>query len=643
MCGLAGILSGDGPPQRATLERMAQRLAHRGPDAQGVEIVGPMGLAHRRLAVIDTVAASNQPMADATGRYWIVYNGEIYNYREIRAELESLGVTPQTASDTEVALLAYRQWGPDCLQRFNGMFALAIWDNQERELFLARDRLGKKPLFYYETADGGLIFASELKALLADPRTPREVNPAAVSQFLSLNYLLTSACAVRGARKLPAAHAMLFRPGRSPKVWRYWDLAAHFHNKQKFANEAEAGEAFNALLEDAVRQRLVADVPLGAFLSGGIDSSTIVAAMARLRDPSKVETFSIGFAEKSYSELDAASETAHTLGLSHHTRVIDSAFAERLPELAWFCDEPFADSSIFPMLLLSGFSRDFVTVTLSGDGADELFAGYTTYTADQIHRWISRTPPFLLGWIGALANRLVPVTYNKVGWDYKIRQFLAGAALPFERAHYSWRTIFNDAEKAQLLHPDIRDEALQTDPFDDFQSFFDEVPDLHYLDRAMYVDIKTWLVDDILVKVDRTTMARALEARAPFLDYRLVEFAASLPVELKMKGLKRKHIMRASQRGRVPDPVLVKRKEGFNAPISHWLANTRDQFFADLQANPLGEGLFDQNAVAQLWREHMAMGRDNGLRLLGLTAFHMWREAALGRSADAPPPAFGPA
>ncbi|MBF0625672.1 MAG: asparagine synthase (glutamine-hydrolyzing) [Magnetococcales bacterium] len=629
MCGIAGRFSWGRPPDGATIGRMTRRMRHRGPDAEGLFLEGDIGLGHRRLAIIDLREAGNQPMVDHSGRYWIVFNGEIYNFAPIRRTLEDLGHRFLTRTDTEVILESYKRWGTACLERFNGMFAFALWDREARSLFLARDRLGKKPLFYYPLPDGGVVFASELKALIEDPEVPRQVDPVALSHYLSLNYTLTGAAILAGVKKLPPAHCLVWRREGGPVLDRYWDLAEHFRRKNRFASEREAVEAFNALLEDSVRLRLVSDVPLGGFLSGGIDSSTIIAAMSRLGKPSEVRTFSIGFPERTYCELHEAQSVAAHLGVTFNSRLIDAEFAVNLPALAYQMDEPFADTSIFPMVRLSAFAREQVTVALSGDGADELFAGYTTYTADWIHQRTRRLPGWLIGLLERAVNRLVPVTYDKIGFDYKIRQFLAGHRHSPQRAHYSWRCIFSEPEKQALVRPPWREAVAAADPFIHFERHFREVADCHYLDQAMYVDIKTWLADDILVKVDRTTMAHSLEARAPFLDYRLVEFAAALPVALKMKGLKRKYLLKASQKGCLPERILNRPKEGFNAPIAHWLAETRDRLFADPTRAALAGEFFVPEEVDRLWREHLAMERDNGLRLLGLVMFHMW-QAGLG-------------
>lgn len=630
MCGIAGRLSWQRPPDRETLTRMTRRMAHRGPDAGQVYVHGPIGLGHRRLAVIDLSPRANQPMADITGGFRLVFNGEIYNYRELRKELTTLGARFQTDSDSEVILEAYKAWGETCLSRLAGMFAFALWDDARETLFVARDRLGKKPLYYYPLPCGGVVLASEMMAVLQDPEVPRTVNPLALGHFLSLNYTLHTDPILQGMRRLaPASFFLANRTGVS-REYRYWNLAEFFHRKVAYKSDAEAAEACNALLEDAVRPRLVSDVPLGAFLSGGIDSSAIVAAMCRFQGAERVHTFSAGFHQRSYDETSKSRLVAKLLGVHHREEMVEPVTADQLPELVRYLDEPFADTSLFPMFRLAALARQHVTVVLSGDGGDELFGGYSTYTADQLHhvsRWL---PPWLMGWIGRAANRLLPVTLDKVGLDFQVRQFLAGHPNPPGRAHYSWRTIFSDREKVDLMLPEWQTTLLAGDPYPRFAAALKEVAGCHYLDQAMYVDFKTWLVDDILVKVDRTTMAHGLEARCPFLDHRLVEFAASLPVRFKIKGLQRKHILKRSQSTWLPGAIVHRRKEGFTAPVSHWLISKEANALSRLRRTALAPDYFRQDRVGELWNDMTEGARDNGMRLLGLIMFHLWLEMVRG-------------
>ena len=626
MCGIAGWLSWTEPPDAAVVARMCDALAHRGPDAAGLEDLGPLVLGHRRLSVIDVAERSNQPMFDHARRYAIAYNGELYNYRELRRELEADGARFLTASDTEVVLEAYKAWGSACLERFNGMFALALWDIARRCLFLARDRAGEKPLYYAPFPGGGLAFASEPGALLLHPGVSRGVDPLALNQYLAFNYTLGESCMARGVRRLPPAHFMLAGAGTGLAPRRYWDLAGAFREKRRFVSEDEAAEALGALIDDAVRLRMVSDVPLGAFLSGGIDSATVVAAMTRQGEASRVRTFTVGFDETGFDEVPAARRVAGFLGVDHSDATLHPLSDELRAALAAAAAEPLADSSSLPTWLLSRFARQRVTVALSGDGGDECFAGYPTYAADRLRRMLGWMPRWCARGMQRSAERLLPASFSKVGYDEKLRRFAAGFALDAQRAHCTWRIIFDAEERAALLRPDAAT-ALQggeADPFAPFDSHFAEVSDCDFLDQAMYVDIKTWLPDDILAKVDRASMAHSLEVRAPLLDHRLMEFAASLPVAWKMRGLRGKRLLRLAQTARLPRETVQAGKRGFNAPVSHWLGGPLLDFAREALGQRLVQEWIEPRAMERLLNEHASRRRDHGLKLLGLIGFALW-------------------
>lgn len=625
MCGIAGILSAKVPAGEEELSAMAAALAHRGPDARAVNQCGPLGLAHTRLAVIDTRDVGRQPMSDSSGEFVIVFNGEIYNFLELRSQLAARGAEFKTNTDTEVILESYKAWGERCVERLVGMFAFGLWDKKEQQLLLARDRLGQKPLFYAPLPCGGLIFASELKAILASGRVERRLDLTAVSSYISLNYGVGAQAFVRGVNKLAPATTLTADVNGRHKKREYWNLSSYFRQKRKFRSERDAIEEFDELLLGSVQARLISDVPLGAFLSGGIDSSAVVAAMNRLRPAAQNSTFSIGFREPTYSELPQARALAEHLGVSHHEAIVDADMAAVLPEIVYFSDEPFADTSIIPLYYLSKFARESVTVCLSGDGGDEILAGYTTYVADRLNKLLRPLPQTVFHAVHALISRLPP-SFGKVSIDYKLRQFLKGAGPDWLRSHYSWREICADACRAQLLRPEALAQLPEGSALNVFSEHSDAVPDCHYLDRAMYVDIKTWLADDILVKVDRASMAHSLEARAPFLDHRLVEFAAALPVDLKLRGFTKKYILRRSQARYLPPTTIRRRKEGFNAPIAHWLASPAlEPFYREMVENPSGGAeLFDKRAVRKLWDEHTARRKDNSLKLFALIVFDQW-------------------
>ena len=626
MCGIAGLLNWTAAPDAAVVAAMTERLAHRGPDAQGLAALGPLVLGHRRLSVIDTAESNNQPLFDQSGELTIAFNGEIYNYRELRRELEGSGAVFRTRGDTEVILEAYRHWGLDCLARFNGMFAFGLWDRPRRRLLLARDRVGEKPLFYARQSAGGLAFASEPRALRACPGVGNAVDPIGLAHYLTLNYTLGEHTLIKGMRRLSPGHYLLIEEGCEPVEQRYWNLSKCFIEKRHFASEQAAEEELRALVDDAVRLRLVADVPLGAFLSGGVDSSAVAAAMAHALPPGQVHTFSLGFGIPTFDEIDAARAVAAHLGLDHKDRIVTADAEHTWAALIAAADEPLADTSAIPTYRLAAFARQFVTVALSGDGADECFAGYETYAADRLHSALSWMPAPLARGLYAAADRLLPVSFSKVSLDYKLRHFLSELEMPFPRAHASWRNIFSAADRREIMQPGWREmlESPEADPFRQFEPHYAAVADCHYVDQASYVDIKTWLADDILVKVDRATMAHSLEARAPLLDHRLVEFAAGLPPRWKLNGLRKKHLFKQSQRGRLPDRVLNGKKQGFNAPISQWLSGPLRGFAKDALASKRLRDYVRPDGVERLWRELDAGRRDNGLKLFGLVCLSLW-------------------
>jgi asparagine synthase (glutamine-hydrolysing) len=626
MCGIAGILDWTSPPDANAAAAMTDALAHRGPDAGQVLARPPIVLGHRRLAVIDLSETANQPMPDESGRCWLVYNGELYNFREIRRELDTLGARFRTASDSEVILEAYKRWDVACLERFNGMFAFALWDEGRQRLLLARDRAGEKPLFYQRLADG-VVFASELNALRRHPSVSRRIDPSALGQFLALNYVLGPASLVDGVRKLEPAHYLVVERGRASTPVRYWNLADHFKTKRRFQSDDEAAEALRAEVDEAVRLRLVSDVPLGAFLSGGLDSSSIVASMCHLRPPAQNETFSMGFGEETFDELPWARAAADAVGITRYKeKIVSPDMAHALPAIAHAADEPMADTSIIPTYYLAKFARERVTVCLSGDGGDENLGGYETYLADRLLHATRFVPRAVSRAAALLADRLLPVRFEKAGFDDKLRRFLHGHALPFERAHYSWRAIFTPEERLALVRPEHREAVLGPDPFEAYGRHFADVRGCHYLDQAIYADIKTWMVDDILVKVDRMTMAHALESRAPLLDHRLMEFAASLPADMKIRGGTTKFLLKRSQRGRLPGALVSRRKQGFNAPVSQWFNGVLADLGREATAPRVLGDWFDAAAVQRLWDEHRARRRDHGLKLFGLTCLGLWME-----------------
>jgi asparagine synthase (glutamine-hydrolysing) len=634
MCGIAGLIASPGAsPDRMVLTKMTRALAHRGPDAEGIVIEGAAGLGHRRLSVLDLSTAANQPMRDKTGRFILVFNGEIYNFREIRKDLEALGHVFTTNGDTEVVLSAFMQWGPKSLERMIGMFAIALWDCERQVLFLARDRLGKKPLFFGRVPGGGFAFASEPRAVAAHPEVSGQIDAVALAHYLRLNYVPCNRTLFRGVESLPPACYAWFDAANGLRIARYWDLAAKFREKRTFASEEAAADELRALIDDAVRMRLVSDVPLGAFLSGGVDSSTIVAAMMQNVSSERIFTFSSGFLEDSFDESPLAERLAGEFGLVHRTQSLDTKSLDLVPAVIAAAAEPIADTSMLPMYFLSRFTRDSVTVALSGDGGDECFAGYETYVADKVHSFARHAPAWTRRLLPVVLDRVLPVDHRKVGWPEKLRRFSAALPLDAARAHAAWRDIFGSGELQSVMREDWQaNGAGDQDVFDAyFAGHFADVSGCHPVDQASYVDIKTWMADDILVKGDRMSMAHSLEVRCPLLDHRVVEFAAQLPPEFKLRGFSKKHLLKQSQRNRLPAWVLDRPKRGFNAPVSQWLLGPLRELCEDTLFSVSTSQWFDQAAIRQLWSDHERKRRDNGLKLFGLLTLGLFVQGASAR------------
>jgi asparagine synthase (glutamine-hydrolysing) len=625
MCGITGKFNfdSDRAVDHQRLRAMTDVLAHRGPDAEGFHIGRGIGLGHRRLSVID-LSTGDQPLANEDRTVWVVFNGEIYNFAEIRSELLRHGHRFRTTSDTEVIVHAYEQWGSQSVERFRGMFAYALWDDAARRLLLVRDRIGVKPL-YYSANDAGITFGSEIKALLEDPDVPRDWSAEAVDAYLALQYVPCPQTIFRGISKLPAGHLLIAEPGRI-EVRRYWDLA--FPGDGDAGREAEYLDRLDALVNESVRLRLVSDVPLGAFLSGGIDSSAVVAAMVDAGSP-RVITTSVGFDEEAYDELAYARTVATHLGTDQRERTVRSAIADRLPALAWHFDEPFADSSAVPTYYVSQAAREHVTVALSGDGGDELWAGYARH---RVERWEATARR----WLGRSGSRLAGALGSRLPLGLKGARSLRHLGLPPADAcaHKHAYGLFDGDSRARLYSRDFALAVRHADPFAGFREAYASCPSADPLDRALYVDVKTYLVDDIMTKVDRMSMAVSLEAREPLLDHRLLEFAATVPAALKVKNGRGKYLLRRLLERRLPAAIVQRPKHGFEAPIAEWLRGPLAPMVDDLLCDGRlrDRGLFDTAAVAMLWREHRAGLRDHRHRLWSLVMLELW----FRQFADAP-------
>lgn len=578
MCGIAGKVSWNSPPSVEVVRKMTDALAHRGPDDHGIVGLENAALGHRRLSIIDLSDRARQPMQSADGRYYIVYNGELYNFQELKKNLVDDGVEFKTTSDTEVFLYSYIKHGKDCLNTFNGMFAAAIWDNRDKTLFLARDRFGKKPLYYHIHPDKSLSFASEAHAFKADPGIRLEYSAEALNCYLALGYILAPMSCYENIYKLKqASWMMISEEGGKVETGTYWDFSDYFHARNR-DNENDIAANLLDLLHESVSKRLIGDVPVGAFLSGGLDSSSIVATMKR-GNSGELHTFSMGFDEPGYSELDDARRTAKWLKTIHHEKVCRAEDGSELLDSAIAAyDEPFADNSLVPTYEVSEIASKTVKVVLSGDGADELFAGYITYKADKYYR-LARFLPMPLKRI--LASECNSPGRGKIGLNYRRKQFFYGTMKDPHEAHYSWRLHFRPEQRVEILGDKYRDLVFDTDPYRVFKAFYEKTGGLDSLPANLYVDCMTWMTDDILVKVDRASMAHGLEARAPFLDVKLAEYAASIPSRLKLNGLTTKYILRKAVSKILPEFVLKKPKSGFNAPAGAWIgAEGMDEFCA---------------------------------------------------------------
>lgn len=596
MCGIAGKYNLDGAPVDPTLlHRMANVIVHRGPDEEGTYAKGAFGMTVRRLSIID-LETGHQPLSNEDGSVWVTFNGEIYNYLELRERLRARGHRFRTATDTEVIVHLYEELGEKSVEQLRGMFALAVWDEQTQTLFLARDRIGKKPLYYAFIPGRALFFASELKSILADHAVDRTIDLEALDQYVSCLYIPSPASIFRAVRKLPAGHFLVCTP-RGISIKEYWDIPLH----QDAVTTRDAPGRFRELLGEAVRIRLRSDVPLGAFLSGGVDSSGVVATMADLIER-PVVTASIGFDDDGYNELPYAAVVAHHIRSEHHEGLVRAPSPDLIEKLVWHLDEPFADSSAVPTYFVSRLARERVTVALSGDGGDELLAGYSRHRIERLEHLIRRAA-------GGLGCRGLAAAAALLPTSVKGRNSLLSLALGADQA--CARKFYFDPRvpglKADLYSPWLRTEAARFDPLAPFRRAFHNAAAADPLTRILYVDLKTYLADDILVKVDRMSMAHSLEVRVPLLDHKLVEFVAALPPQWKLKGRTTKVLLRAVLDGRVPREAFDRDKHGFISPIGRWLRTGLAPYVEETlwSRRAIERGYFDPHAVRRLWACHL--------------------------------------
>ncbi len=632
MCGICGIarISAGPPIDPAVLTAMCREIAHRGPDDEGILILQNVGLGNRRLSIID-LAGGHQPLSNEDGTVWIAHNGEVYNYPELREELVGRGHVFNTKSDTETIVHAYEEWGEEFIQKLRGMFAFALWDQKKQWLLLVRDRVGVKPLYYTLLEDGTLVFGSELKTILIHPGIKRQLEPRALDLFLTLEYIPAPRTIFKNIYKLPAGCFLAYKEG-AVTIVKYWDIYPEAVGEKAEPRQAPGSlpaitDDLYALLRESVKLRLVSDVPLGAFLSGGIDSSAIVGLMREL-GASPLKTFSIGFKDASYNELDHARRIARKFETEHEEFILEPQALDLTQKLIRHLDEPFGDFSIFPTYLVSKMARSSVKVVLSGDGGDEIFGGYEHYQAQKLARipampWLGRA-------LGAAVRRFRPAEQKKGFWN-KTRRFSQGFEHPGGLRHLRWMMFLSNRAKKALYSEALTSELGGLPRIKDDLPFSELLAGLRDFDRTngeLYLDLKAYLVDDIMVKVDRMSMAVSLEAREPLLDHKLIEYAFKLQGKLKLHGLTTKWIFKKAMERLLPKENIERSKEGFSIPIKHWLAHELKDLVQDtLSENRVREeGMFNYRAIRKMMDAHIA-GRENySHQLWALLVYEIWKE-----------------
>jgi asparagine synthase (glutamine-hydrolysing) len=628
MCGITGWANLDSqtPPADGAqnlLHAMCERMVHRGPDSEGLMVTTGVALGMRRLAIIDLVTGE-QPVYNEDHSIAVVLNGEIYNYRELRDDLEKRGHSFRSASDTEVLPHLYEEYGAEMVQHLNGMFAFALWDTKRRRLLLARDRFGEKPLYWGVFANT-LLFASEAKVLLAHPAVQPSVNLQALRQYLSFDYVPAPLSIYEGINKLSAAHLLILEDGRID-VRPYWRLS--YKKSEPVPNLQEAADHLRELLADSVRMRLVSDVPLGVFLSGGIDSSAVTALAVRASSET-VRTFSISFAESSFDESKYARKVAEFLGTDHHEERFSVDLAANLvSEIGSWMDEPLSDPSLVPTYLLSRFTRKHVTVALGGDGGDELFAGYQMYQGHRLANIYEKVPRALRRGLIEPLVKLLPVKTKNLSFDYRARRFVSGADHDAVARHHIWFGSFTAAEQEELLTPEVQ-QVSDGDVYRDARRLFADCDAVDVVERMQSLDTQLYLAEDILAKVDRSSMAVSLEVRAPFLDPRIAEYVASLPPSYKLRGQKSKYILKRSMDGLLPPFVARRGKKGFGVPFAEWLKGKLRPLARDLLSPERVKraGVFNPAYVSRLQDEHERGVANHRKLLWTLLMFELWHES----------------
>jgi len=619
MCGICGFIR-DSEVESCDLEtikKMNQAIYHRGPDDEGYFVENNVALGVRRLSIID-LFRGHQPVYNENGMILIIFNGEIYNFKELRIDLEKRGHRFSTNTDTEVIVHLYEDFGFDCLKRLNGMFAFAIYDKTEDLLFVARDRLGIKPLHYYFNGKV-FVFGSELKSLLQFPGLPREIDLKSLNKYLTFEYVPAPNTIYKNIYKLQPGHYLIFKNGRL-LIKRYWNLS---YKDKPIKSKDECIEKLKWYIDDSVRKRMISDVPLGSFLSGGIDSSLITAFMTR-QSSQKVKTFSVSFDDKSFDESRYARQIASFLGTEHYEeKLTPRMLLDLVPQIMSVLDEPFADASVIPTYLLSKFTRENVIVALSGDGGDEVFAGYPTYQAHKMARYF----PKMVYRIAKGVVNWLPVSDDDITFDFKAKKFISGIPYTPEIRHQIWLGSFEPFQKRKLFSAEVR-RCLKSD--DEFDILFRSLRGCdadNYLEKVLWLDMHFYLQDNMLLKVDRTSMANSLEVRVPYLDHRLVEFVCGLPANMKLNGLTTKYILKKTAKDMLPDEIINRAKKGFGVPVAKWVKNELKDFILDiLDVKKIKkEGIFNPKFIGDLLEDHFNGTKDNRKLIWTLAIFELWR------------------
>ena len=654
MCGICGEINFDNEGVKAeTIQRMCKVLTHRGPDDEGMVFIRKeknlevkralpnyrdengfeVGLGHRRLAIIDLSDAAHQPMCNEDGSVWIVYNGEIYNFQDLRKELKDKGHFFKSKSDTEVILHGYEEWGVECLNRFRGMFAFAIWDNNLKHLFMARDRLGKKPLVYFNKG-GYFVFASEIKALLKVPTFERKVDWNAIHYYLTYQYVPSPYSIFEAVRKLPPGHYLLYDCSGNLKIERYWKL--NFSSKPNACkNQLDLCDRIRAELEESVRLRLISDVPLGAFLSGGVDSSIIVGIMAKLSGK-PIKTFSIGFEEKEFNEIYYARLVSQHFSTEHHEFIVKPNAIEILPKLVWHYNEPFADSSAIPTYYVANLTKDYVKVVLTGDAGDENFAGYPRYLRSKWIALFTRIPEKVRKDVMALLLKTLSSLHHREDKLNRLIDFIKMLSSDQAKNYFEQIKVFNNKEKEDIYTEDFTKSLEEKTTSDFLVEKYNEADSDNLIDRLLYLDIHTYLPEDLLVKMDIATMANSLEARIPFLDHKFMEFVSSIPSRLKLKGFKTKYILKTAFKDFLPEAIFKRRKMGFGVPVSRWFRKELKEYMYEilLDHKTLDRGYFKKESLECLLNNHIASRYDHSARIWALLFLEIWFRVFIDEEGD---------